>query len=62
MPEFNDVTALALLAGVLLMGERWANKMVTALTAHLERQALTFDAIQDILFDIQESLKNLNKQ
>lgn len=28
MPEFNDVTALALLAGVLLMGERWANKMV----------------------------------
>lgn len=62
MPEFNDVTALALLAGVLLMGERWANKMVGALTAHLERQAETFEAIQGILLDIQESLRKLDKQ
>lgn len=33
-----------------------------ALTAHLERQAETFEAIQGILLDIQESLRKLDKQ
>lgn len=61
MPDIPDITALALLAGVLLMGERWASKLVDALTKHLDRQADTFDKMSAILLTIQESLQKLDK-
>lgn len=55
MPEFQDITSLALLAGVLYMGERWLNKLTTHLTSHLDRQNLALEKCLTILLTIQDS-------
>lgn len=58
MPELNDMTALALLAGVLIMGNRWASRLADILSAHLARQAETQNSILEILRDIRESVRS----
>lgn len=62
MPDFTDVSALALLAAVLLMVERWAGKLLDVLSLHLEKAAERDDHLLSILLTIKESLQNLNKK
>ena len=52
MPEFQDITSLALLAGVLYMGERWATKLLDLLKDHLERAASRDDNVLAVLLTI----------
>lgn len=61
MPEFQDITSLALLAGVLYMGERWATKLLDLLKDHLERAAARDENVLDVLLTIKESVQNLEK-
>jgi hypothetical protein len=58
MPEPNDLTALALLAVVLVMGERWARRLVDAIESHLDKQSATLAEIKKVLSAIQESLSD----
>lgn len=62
MPDFTDVSALALLAAVLLMVERWAGKLLDVLALHLEKAAERDENLLSILLTIKESLQNLNKR
>jgi hypothetical protein len=62
MPDFTDISALALLAAVLLMVERWMGKLLDVLTTHLERMFDNNAAILDVLLTIRESLQSLNKK
>jgi len=55
MPEIADFTALALLAAVLFMGERWLTRLLDALTAHMGKQAEVMDECLHILLTIQDS-------
>lgn len=58
MPEFQDITSLALLASVLFMGERWLHKLVAHLMSNNERQYQISQEILKTLSAIQEFLKN----
>ena len=62
MPDFTDISALALLAAVLLMVERWAGKLLDVLALHLEKAAERDQNLLSILLTIQESLQSLDKR
>lgn len=59
MPEFQDITSLALLAVVLVMGERWLNKLLDHLIAHDERQLAILAECSENFLAIKESLSAL---
>lgn len=58
MPDFTDISALALLAAVLIMVERWAGKLLDVLALHLEKAAERDDNLLQILLAIKESLSS----
>lgn len=62
MPEFQDITSLALLAGVLYMGERWLNKLMNHLISHQDRQNQTLEKCLGILLTIQDSVLGADKE
>lgn len=62
MPDFADLSPLALVVVILFMGERWANKLVDRLSEHLDRQQDTLRECSESLLIIKESLQNLDKE
>lgn len=66
LPIINDITALGILALVLVLGYYMANKLFRILTEHLERMVRRQDTMIELLADclkasaIQESFQNMD--
>ena len=63
----ESVTALGIIALIIVLGDRWIARMFKRLCDHMERvelahnqQSITDLKMLDVLLDIQESFQNLD--
>lgn len=52
MPDIPDITALALVAFLVFLADRWLTKLVGVLTEHLEKCSAALEKIEQLLENI----------